>query len=324
MSTVEIGWWVVQAPKFATSWEAADAEYLVSHGEELLTRTGAGRPALLALIADLTAGMSAVAAKSLEASLARGQRDGGKNLTRTSYEGWQKAVAYNLSDSYFAGKAPNLPGLADSEKQFCDKLDAALALWDGINAATDVPGFTPPLLTRSGLTRAAFGAQVAALETAYKDTPVLEQQASLLRTRRDQIAVQIHDLCVAYRAAVENAFEPTDPVRLNLPILSPKSSHTPGAVTLTAVYDPATGTTALTWTPSTEPDLARYSVRICAGPRYKADDEATIADIAAGTTSFTIPAIYLPEGASVWAKLVVILGSGNEKGSDAVKVSAPG
>jgi hypothetical protein len=315
-------WWAVQTPKFLVNWAAADEAYLLSHGEDLLTRKGKGIADLQALNTALQNAINAVEAKVLDASLARGAREAGKKGTRTGFEEWQRAVNYNLSDTPLGQQRPTLPALDDGEKVFTDKLLFALNLWDDINKASGIPNFTPPLITRSGLTRAAFATQVAALQTAYADTPRLEEQAALLRTTRDQIAGAIHDLCIDYIAAVENAFAPTDPVRLNLPDLSPRSSRTPGAVALSGSFDPTTGTAPLSWTASDDPDLARYSVRISAGPRYKGDDEATIGDITPPATSFSVPAIYLPTGATVWAKVFVILSSGHEKGSDAVKVSA--
>ena len=95
-----------------------------------------------------------------------------------------------------------------------------------------------------------------------------------------------------YRALVRALLPPDNPLLQSLPALTPPSGSTPGAVDLSGAWDAAQGRAAFAWTPSASPDLDHYSLR-------------------------AVP------GADAGCKLYVVTRTGNEKGSNAVRVAHP-
>lgn len=77
------------------------------------------------------------------------------------------------------------------------------------------------------------------------------------------------------------------------------------------------------WNASANPNLAHQGIRYHPGPRYKAAEEQSVALIPAGTTT-TFSDYELPASGSVPSfKVYVVTSTGNEKGSNAVKVVRP-
>ncbi len=85
-----------------------------------------------------------------------------------------------------------------------------------------------------------------------------------------------------------------------------------------------TRATALTWTPSTNPNLDHYSVRTAPGPTYHAADESVVADVPAGTTAHSTNEGLVAPGATAHFGIYAVLTTANEKGSKMVAVTRPG
>lgn len=319
MADANFRWWADQCPRFVTSWKSANGA-LGAQGP-LLTRSGKGVADLETLKIRLDDAITAVTSAESEATIDRARRDAGKINIRTDFSAWKSAAEFHLADSPYLAKLPQLPSLNMGRDEFLRPLDLAVIEWGKMDVATDVEGFTPPLLTRDGLALAVFKTRVAELRELFDDVPDEKYDASLERSRRDKVVGEVHNLCVAYLQAVNNALAPDDAVIENLPLLSPPSGRTPDAVVVTESFNPSTGLSELNWTASTDPLLARYSVRISAGPRYKSEQQATIGDVTPPVTTFTVPAIYTPSGATVWAKVFVVLSDGRVHGSEAVKIA---
>lgn len=79
----------------------------------------------------------------------------------------------------------------------------------------------------------------------------------------------------------------------------------------------------LVWSASANPALDFYSIRYHTGPKYKAAEEQVVGSATVGTleflTDFGLPA----QGSVAWFKVYVVTTTGNEKGSNAVKVIRP-
>ena len=76
----------------------------------------------------------------------------------------------------------------------------------------------------------------------------------------------------------------------------------------------------LVWTASTNPALSHYAVRYHPGPKYKASEEQAVAIVPAGTLFLDTDFGLAASGSSGWYKAYVVLNTGNERGSNAVKV----
>ena len=124
---------------------------------------------------------------------------------------------------------------------------------------------------------------------------------------------------VQYKNALIDRFGKTHPLVQSLPALSPVSTNTLKPVKLTGTWDAITKKAALTWSAAVASD-ASYSVRTTGSLPFKADDEEILGNLPNGTTHFHTNAGLTLAGAEANFKVYVITPTGNERGSNAVKV----
>ena len=112
----------------------------------------------------------------------------------------------------------------------------------------------------------------------------------------------------------------------SLPAYSPGPGGTPKAVDLTGAWDAAGATARFTFTPSTEPALEKYELRVVPGPEYVADDESVVASLPGNAPAREFATgLYLGAvGQTATFKVYVMLTNGHESGSDAVTITRPG
>lgn len=107
------------------------------------------------------------------------------------------------------------------------------------------------------------------------------------------------------------------------PAIRPAPGSTPVAVQLSGLWSGSLQKAHLEWTASDNPDLDHYSVRSCDPPRYRAQDEATVENVAAGTLELDTDLGLLAPGSAKIFKVYVVTTEDNEKGSNSVKVTHP-
>jgi hypothetical protein len=94
-------------------------------------------------------------------------------------------------------------------------------------------------------------------------------------------------------------------------------------VSASGAWDATQQKAVLTWTASPDADLDHYSIRTAPGSRYRASEESVIGSAPVGTTTFaTDVGLTAPEASAVF-KVYVAVRTGNEKGSNVVKVTRP-
>ncbi len=275
------------------------------------------------LIADQIALAAAVAAalvKDETAMTAAGARETARSLAKDNMAMWRKAVAYRLARTTYLDNLPVLPPLNGGDEAFFGPLEAAARRWEAINAATDVPHFAPPLLLSDGTTQAIFVGRVADARQKTVDVRALDETATQLRRGRDALLPPIRMHLEDYRKAVIAEYPADSEWVLTLPSLSSSSTPTPDAVKLKIVWEAAAGGWRASWNGSTNPGLQRYSVRISSGPRYRDSEARVIGDLTPDQSSFLILEAEVPAGATVWAKVYVVLQEANERGSNGVKL----
>ena len=303
--------------EFLAHWDQVNAALAPS---PLVLPGGYGRAALQADYTALTTAITTAENEALVKDAAAATRDTQRVAAREKLLQFRNAVDYLLAGTSFARTLPTLPPERANPAATLKPFQEAIGLWTRINVSPVTADFTPPLTLQGGTTLAQFTTDVTALQDAFNAVTSTEQTAGLARDNRDALLTPIREHLVSYRKAVIATFPKNSPLVQRLPAISPTRGSTPDAVTLQGHWDAAQGKTLLTWTASDNPALERYSVRKCAGPRYKAADEQTIGDIAAGTTGFEIAGTPQP-GSTDCFKVYVVLTTGNTKGSNAVKVT---
>jgi len=233
-------------------------------------------------------------------------------------------VRGQLPGSLYLHSIPRTPLFASSPGVWRDAMDDMANLWATINTNTPaVPGFTPPLKLSGAYLQATFATDAAALSTAF--TAVSNADIGLKNSReaRDIAFAPVYQRMKQYRLAVAAALPPGHPLASSIPALTPPPGATPDPVQLSASWNSGTDMADLVWSTSVDPNLSEYSIRYHPGPRYKAAEEQTVDSVPAGTTTFSTDFGLPAPGSVAWFKVYVVLTTGNEKGSNAVKVVRP-
>lgn len=266
--------------------------------------------------------ITAVTTADNSRQVAAGDRDIRRAALRERMRQFRATVNGRLAGSVYVTALPRMPTTNASQQAFLRVLDDISNLWTRINAAPPA-GFTGPLTLTGGYTLATFNADITALRNAFSAVITAETAATFARRQRDAALAPVRTRLVQYRAAVTGAFTSGHPLIASLPALTPPAGATPDPVTLSGVWDATQQRAVLTWEPSTAPDLAHYSVRYHPGPRYRASEEQTITQVPPGTHTFVTNFGLVASGSVSWFKVYVVLSTGNERGSNAVKVIRP-
>ena len=313
-----------RAPLFLANWTGANAEWQTAHNADFVLKNGTTRANLQTSVNDLGAKTQIVHDDEVAAAIEMARRDGLEATTHHAMDSWRKAVIYQIGDAPEGADLPTLPHGGDGISSIIKTLKEANMRWIAINAATDVPDFTPPLVLKDGTTQVAFAALIADLQSSVDALAALEDGLPIKRATRDNAASATYELFKLYRAGVEAEFPDASPVLQTLPTLQPRDTgHTPDPVVLTGRYDAPSGEGLLSWTASSDPDFDHYAVKILASSRYKESDALQIGELAQGVLNFAIPSQFLQRGATLTAVVYVVLTDGRQSGSNVVTFVVP-
>ena len=235
---------------------------------------------------------------------------------------FNRAVRAFLSATAYAAAMGKIPGKTSAQGKFEKAMDDANSLWVKINSVT-LLNFTPPLVLRGGFIQSQFASLVTNLKAAYTPMTNAERIEKVLIEQRNAAFVVIRPRLVEYRKAVMASFAPGSPMVLSLPRYSPRSGRTPLPVSATGQWNIPAVKARLQWSASDNPDLAHYSIRWCTGTRYKAANEQVAGLAEPGTLNFETDAGLVSPGVKAVFKVYVVLASGNERGSNGVKIERP-
>lgn len=221
---------------------------------------------------------------------------------------------------------PKVPSITSGDAVWMQTMADVDNIWTTINAITPVPiGLTIPMVLPGGYTKANFNTDQAALNAAFTgvvNTTRLLKEA--LRTRNvAQLALETRYR--QYRLQVQGRFAKGSPLLASLPSLTPPAGHAPAAVNISAVWNAGLVKAVVTYSASTDTQLAEYELRAClGGTKYDTDTEVVVDSHAAGdVTPFQTDIGLLSSGSKVFFKVYVITTTGREKGSKSVSVTRP-
>jgi hypothetical protein len=262
-------------------------------------------------------------AERFQRDIAAAQRNIQKGNVRDSLTRFRAAITNRLMGTPYASNLPTLPVLTADESTYKEPFLKMQERWRGIdNLSNSLPDFTAPLVLGNGLTIDAYTDQLMELDAAYRSLDRSDTLLETLRRERDALMPILKQRVVQYKNALIDRFGKDHPLVKSLPALSPTAGNTLKAVKLTGTWDTSTGKAALTWTSAASPD-ASYSVRTTGSLPYKAEDEEALATLPHSTTHFHTDTGLTTPGAEANFKVYVVTPSGNERGSNAVKVVRP-
>ena len=264
--------------------------------------------------------ISQTRAERLQRDMAAGQRSIQKDAVRESLTRFRAAVTNYLMGTPYAGNLPTLPTLSVDESAYKEPFLKMQERWRVIdNLSVSVPEFTAPLVLGNGLTLDGFVDQLTDLDSAYRALDKSDTQLETYRRERDAMMEPLKKRIVQYKNALIDRFGKEHPFVKSIPALSPTPSNTLKPVKLTGTWDASTQKAALTWSAAASQD-ATYSVRTTGSLPYKPDDEEVLATLPHGTTHFHTDAGLIVIGSEANFKVYVVTPSGNERGSNAVKI----
>jgi hypothetical protein len=234
------------------------------------------------------------------------------------------AVRSDLAGTAYADALPILPSPGDGQEVFIEPMDDIATLWPKINAAAGIPGFTGPLLLLGGYAVATFATELAALKAQFETMRKEDFLVSFKIKERNKMQDTIYPILKAYRQAVPTKFAANDPLVLSLPRLTPEAGSTPDPVIANGVWNAPTAQGKLTWDASTATDLAEYEIRWSPGATYDTSLEVVIGTVAPSATRefFTTQGLLAAGNVSNF-KVYVKTTTGNERGSNTVKITRP-
>ena len=246
-----------------------------------------------------------------------------KTLLLDKLNQFNDKVRGNLPGTKYARRVPLAPSFGDSRSNFTTPMETAQNLWARINTDQAL-GSGLTLILREDYTEAQFAAAVAALRERYRELGRQEDDLGLEREERNDLQDRIYPILKQYRVLLPTFFPENSALVDSLPLLSPTGTRTPTPVVATGVWDAALQTAKLTWTESTDAELDRYEVRWSPGSEYHVDEESTLGTVSPESSrEFQSTQGLATAGTLALFRVVVVLKTGHEAGSDTVKVQRP-
>lgn len=255
-----------------------------------------------------------------ERRIASAIRDERREAVRELHIRFRAAVRAALPGHPAVAAVMVTPGHTASRDATMGALNIMRTAWTRANTLPPSPEFAPPLLL-GATTLADFSTELAALEDSFAAVQSADEEARVARAERDLLLRRVRERLFQYKNAVVAALGPRHTLMGSVPRLTPRRGSTPDPVVVTAVWDAALGKAVLTWEPSDNPNVEAYSIRTAPGPKYRVREEQVIGRVGKDVTRFeTLTGMAAP-GASALFRVVVVLKTGHEKGSEVVRVA---
>ena len=308
--------------EFLAHWDAANTA--LGAGGPLLLPGGITRANLLTQRDTLQTKQAEIEGQINNREIARAELVAKKDDLHLRGGQFNDKVRAVLGATPYAKALPELPQPQDGQGNFVPPLDDISTLWTKINAAAGIPGFTPPLLLLGGYALADFNTALAALKTQFSTASAEDVLVTLKLAERNAIQDVIYPMLKSYRQVLPTYFAANSPLVASLPKLTPDPGSTPDPVLANGIWNAPTTQGKITWDASTDPNLAEYEVRWSPGTTYDSAIEIVLVTVAPAEAReyFTTQGLGTAGAVSVF-KVYVKTTTGNERGSNTVKITRP-
>lgn len=305
--------------EFLDHWTDVDAA--LSSGEPLVLEDGTAVGDFGDVRVVLIARRDELETADLEAALTRAALAMAKEVLLAKLNFFNQKVRGAMGASVYARVLPLVPGIGDGQEVFSKPMVQAAKLWAKINAAPPA-GVTAPVVLVDDTSQAAFAALVSGLEGLYGAVVGTDQDFTLALQARNDVQEVLYRMMKEYRLVVPTRFLPGSALLESMPALTPDSSRTPDAVSLSGAWNAGDTSAHLTGTVSSDPDLKDYELRWCAGASYSTDTEHTVGTVPGGAPPVWVTLKGLmTAGAVASFRAYVRLTSGGEAGSNTVVIT---
>lgn len=320
--------YITTVPQFIDHWEAVNTALgaqgpLVLRAETVGAAADVTRAALDSLFNTLSAQHVTVQTALVVADLAVEELNLAKADALAKLNMFNEKVRALLAGTKWERALTQVPTFESGQGRFTAPLVGAQALWTLINQQQVLGGNTP-LVLRDGTTLGNYEDLMTALPALYREVIRTEQALKLEREERNDQQDVIYPILRQYRVAVAASFAEESAIMATLPRLTPAPGHTPEGVQASGAWDGQTQQARLQWTESEDPELDHYSIRHSPGTAYHPDEEDTIGRVEpGGALEFLTTHGLEGPGAAAFYRVYEVLRTGNEKGSNDVRVERP-
>lgn len=310
--------YVPTTEEFLGHWAAVDTA--LGAGNEIVLPGGVNRGALQTKLNALVAKQADLQAKINAEEVARGDVEIRREDLLLRFNQFADKVRALLPGSKWVRALPAAPGINDAQSKFVQPLDDIGNLWGLINADPAIPDIT--LL--GGYAVATFLTEVTALKAASTTLNLARSNTKIALEERNDLQDEIYAILKNYRQVMPTFFAAGHALVESLPKLTPDPGSTPDAVNANGSWDATQNQAKLTWSASSDPNLAHYEIRFCPGPDYSTEIETVVGNVSpSAPREFLTDAGLSAPGNVASFKVYVITSTGNEKGSNTVVITRP-
>lgn len=207
----------VAGRRFHSHWSSVNEDRLAGGGSELVLEGDVTAADFELEVAGLQALLTAMEHWHNGMGTASVDRDKQRLILHDRLKEFRGRVRYSLPGSRYEQSLPKTPQKGASQELFLKALDVMVYLWEKINADTNAPGFSPPLIMRENYTLAAFTTDLATLRNYFAAVAQAGRDLRMARGRRDELLGPLRDKMVQYRAAIAVEYGPGHSFVASLP-----------------------------------------------------------------------------------------------------------
>ena len=280
-------------------------------------------------LANLTSGRTALMGLMSDKEAATNTRQIGadaRNMAKTTcaqrLAEFIAKTKWAVSRGPYKSSIPKKPPFKSDESDFLRPMNDMLTLWAAINADSTIPGFTPPLLLLGGYTLANATTDVNAATTAFSNHKHAVANEKIAIDKRDAPTASIRAHLVEYRKAVLATFGKGHYLVTSLPSITPAPGSTPAAVVLSGSWDSVGVQGSLSCTAPTGPNLDHLTLKYSPVP-YRESTASVVDNFPITQLTFLTTFGLIHAGAVADYKIYVVTTTGNQKGSNTVRITRP-
>jgi hypothetical protein len=317
MALSGVGTYLPTLKEFLIHWNSMN----VAIGERVPLAGGFGIQDLETVRQELATAIQTVNQCDAAREEAQKKKDALLTSLRDRVKQFRASIASQLPDSSYRKKAPTLPTFTAAGKLQLDALCELVSQWEQLNADTSLAPWRGPVRLAGGYTVDQAQAEIASLRNAYSVYNAALEDASKVRVKRAELMKSVATRLRQYRQAAVANLPSGHPLFHTLPAVAPIPNATgPVSVELTADWDDIRHAAVLTWTAAEGGDHERFEVRYHPGPRYRDAEEQLVGSVLKGVLSVMTDYGLSAPNSMAWFKVYNISTSGDEQGSNPVKI----
>jgi hypothetical protein len=321
MALSGVGTYLPTLKEFIVHWNTMN----VAIGERVTLAGGFGIQDLEAIRQELGSAIQTVNQCDATREDAQKKKDALLSSLRDRVKQFRASIASQLPDSAYRKSAPTLPTFTAAGKLQLDSLCSLVTQWEKLNEDTSLAPWKGPVKLAGGYTVAQAQADITTLRTAFTIYNASLESATKARAQRSELMKGVATRLRQYRQSAIANLPSGHPLLQNVPAVAPTANVTgPESVMLNGEWDDTRHAAVLSWTAAEGNDHERFEVRYHPGPKYRDSEEQVVGSVLKGVLSVITDYGMSAPGSMAYFKVYNVTTSGEERGSNALKILRSG